>query len=154
QVLFLSQGTSGLFRDSDTGWHIRNGEAILASNNTPPVVDPFSYTRSGARWFAWEWLSDVTLGFVHSRTGLAGVSLLAAVIIAITASAAARLALFLGANLFFTAATSALLLGTTSLHWLARPHIFSWFFALVFVSVAEQARNNLGTETKFMGFRI
>ena len=27
QVLFLSRGTEGLFRDSDTGWHLRNGEA-------------------------------------------------------------------------------------------------------------------------------
>jgi hypothetical protein len=153
QVLFLSQGTTGLFRDSDTGWHIRNGEAILASK-TPPVVDPFSYTRSGAQWLAWEWLSDVTLGFVHSRTGLAGVSLLAAVIIAVTASAAARLALSLGANLFFTAAASVLLLGTTSLHWLARPHIFSWAFAVVFVSVAEQARNKLGTHPEICTSRF
>src|ERR1041384_5331848 len=61
QVWFLSQGAQALFRDSDTGWHIRNGEAILA-NLTVPHVDHFSYTREGQPWFAWEWLSDVALG--------------------------------------------------------------------------------------------
>jgi hypothetical protein len=139
QVLFLSRGTEGLFRDSDTGWHIRNGEAILAAH-AAPVSDPFSYTRPGAEWFSWEWLSDVTLGFVHSRTGLAGVALLAAGAIALTAGASARLALSLGGNLFFTAAATVLLLGTTSIHWLARPHLFSWLLALAFVAAAEFQR--------------
>src|SRR5439155_1663793 len=50
QVLFLSQGAQALFRDSDTGWHVRNGEAIL-QNFALPRVDHFSYTREGQRWF-------------------------------------------------------------------------------------------------------
>jgi len=58
QVLFLSQGAQALFRDSDTGWHIRNGESIIATAQLPRV-DPFSYTHAGQPWFAWEWLSDV-----------------------------------------------------------------------------------------------
>src|ERR1700674_3350372 len=57
QVLFLSNGAQSLFRDSDTGWHIRNGEAILQTL-TLPRVDHFSYTREGKQWFAWEWMSD------------------------------------------------------------------------------------------------
>src|SRR5881296_2140836 len=55
QVLFLSQGAQALFRDSDTGWHVRNGEAII-QNFALPRVDHFSYTREGQQWFAWEWL--------------------------------------------------------------------------------------------------
>src|SRR5437870_4318969 len=73
QVLFLSQGAQGLFRDSDTGWHIRNGEAIL-TNFAVPRVDSFSYTRSGNEWFAWEWLSDVAIGSAHRIAGLSGVA--------------------------------------------------------------------------------
>ena len=57
QVLFLSQGTQGLFRDSDTGWHIRNGEAIIAMRAVPST-DSFSYGCPNAPWLAWEWLAD------------------------------------------------------------------------------------------------
>ena len=33
--LFLFDGTRTLFRDSDTGWHIRTGEMILSSAALP-----------------------------------------------------------------------------------------------------------------------
>src|SRR6266446_4755955 len=55
QVLFLSAGSPRLFHDSDTGWHVRNGEAILSSSSVPRS-DSFSYTRAGEPWFSWEWL--------------------------------------------------------------------------------------------------
>src|ERR1035441_9081371 len=44
--LFLFQGYQKLFRDSDAGWHIRTGEAILATG-TLPRTDPYSFTRGG-----------------------------------------------------------------------------------------------------------
>ena len=143
QVLFLSAGIPRLFHDSDTGWHIRNGEAIL-STAAVPRADSFSYTRDGQPWFAWEWLSDALFGALHRFAGLPGVALIAACAIAVTASGAAQLALSLGGNLFFTAAASVLLLGTTSMHWLARPHLFSWILALVFLAVAEYERRDHG----------
>src|SRR5438552_3783539 len=103
QVLFLAQGARGLFRDSDTGWHVRNGEAILNSASLSRV-DRFSYTKDGAEWFAWEWLSDVVLGGVHQFAGVAGVSFIAALTIALTAWGVFRLSVSLGGNLFFTIA--------------------------------------------------
>src|SRR3954453_12909133 len=103
QVLLLSQGGQTLFRDSDTGWHIRNGQAILQTLSLPRV-DHFSYTRDGAPWFAWEWLSDVILGSAYTIAGLSGVAILSAVAIGVTAWGVARLTLSLGGNLFFTAA--------------------------------------------------
>src|SRR5688572_16348198 len=118
-VLFLSQGAQSLLRDSDTGWHILNGQAIL-DTATLPRVDSFSYTRNGQPWFAWEWLTDVMLGAAHRLAGLSGVALLAGFAIALTAWAAARLSLSLGGNLFFTAGAVVLILGTTGIHWLAR----------------------------------
>ena len=138
-VLFFSQGAQGLLRDSDTGWHILNGETIL-STGTLPRVDTFSYTHAGQPWVSWEWMSDVLLGSAHRIAGLSGVALLAGFAIALTAWAAARLSLSLGGNLFFTAAAMVVLLQTTSIHWLARPHVFSWLFALVFLACAEHKR--------------
>ena len=143
-VLFLSDGTRVLFRDSDAGWHIRVGEAILTGGSVPRA-DTFSYTRAGREWLAWEWLSDALLGAAHLAAGPAGVALLAALAIALAAWGALRLALSLGANFFLAAASIVLLLGTTSIHWLARPHVFSWLLALAFVAVAEHQRVGAAT---------
>ena len=50
-----------LLRDSDTGWHIRNGEAIIAQHALP-VTDPYSFSKPNQPWFAWEWGADVVDG--------------------------------------------------------------------------------------------
>ena len=139
QVLFLSAGSPRLLHDSDTGWHIRNGEAILA-NVSVPHADSFSYTRNGEPWFAWEWLSDAVFGALHRTAGLPAIALTAAVLIGLTTAGAAQFALSNGANLFLTAAATAVMLGVMSMHWLARPHLFSWLLALVFLSVSEHQR--------------
>src|SRR5215472_5492892 len=62
--LFLFQGSRQLFRDSDAGWHIRTGESILATGRLPRT-DPYSFTRPGAPWFAWEWAADLAMGSFH-----------------------------------------------------------------------------------------
>ena len=139
EVLFLSAGIPRLFYDSDMGWHVRNGEAILRTAAVPRA-DHFSYTREGAPWFAWEWLSDAGFGALHRLAGLSGVALIAALTIALTAAGAAHLALSMGGNLFFTAFATVLLLGTTSIHWFARPHVFSWILALAFLAAVERER--------------
>src|SRR5215813_2923736 len=102
QVLFLSNGAQALFRDSDSGWHVRNGEAVLQSLSLPRV-DHFSYTREGQPWFAWEWLSDVVFGSVHRVAGLSGVAIVTALAVAWTTWGVARLTLSSGGNFFLTA---------------------------------------------------
>ncbi|MSO19463.1 MAG: hypothetical protein EXQ56_03230 [Acidobacteria bacterium] len=141
-VLFLSAGTRTLFRDSDTGWHVRNGEAIIR-NSAVPTTDAFSYTHAGREWFAWEWLADIILGGAHLAAGPAGVALLSALIIALIGWGAWRLALSLGGNLFLATAALLPLLGTTTIHWLARPHLFSWMIGLSFIAIAERHRRGL-----------
>jgi len=44
--LALLDGPVKLFRDSDSGWHIRTGESILAGHGIPHA-DPYSFTRQG-----------------------------------------------------------------------------------------------------------
>jgi hypothetical protein len=75
--LFLFNGYQKLFRDSDAGWHIRTGEAIL-STGALPRTDPYSFTRGGRPWFAWEWGADAMMGAVHHAAGLSGVAILTA----------------------------------------------------------------------------
>ena len=86
-VLFALLGftpiSTTLLADADTGWHIRNGEIIMASHAVPRV-DSFSYTRAGQPWYAWEWLYDVIIGAIHHVSGLNGVVLFTAFVLALT----------------------------------------------------------------------
>src|SRR3954453_11689453 len=71
--LLLFDGTRQLFRDSDAGWHIRTGESILSGARLPRT-NPYSFTKAGEPWFAWEWASDVLSGGAHLLGGPAYVA--------------------------------------------------------------------------------
>src|SRR5260370_38640893 len=62
-------GVKTLLSDCDTGWHIRTGEWIIA-NGWVPVRDIFSFSKPGAPWYAWEWLSDVLFAKLNALGGL------------------------------------------------------------------------------------
>ena len=128
-VLTFYQGHTRLFRDSDAGWHIRSGEEILRSG-TLPRADPYSFSRTGEPWMNWEWLADVAGGAAHRAAGLAGVTAFYAAAIAVAVWLWFRLHWRLGTNFLLAAALAVPLLGTINLHWLARPHIFSWTLML------------------------
>jgi hypothetical protein len=137
--LFLFQGYQKLFRDSDAGWHIRTGEAIL-STGVLPRTDPYSFTRAGQPWFAWEWMADVAAGAVHRAAGLSGVALFYAAAIAAGVWLWFRLHWALQGDFLLACAMASLLLSTCNLHWLARPHVLSWLFLLTALLYAERAR--------------
>jgi hypothetical protein len=136
--LFFYNGTEQLFRDSDTGWHIRNGESILATG-VIPHADPYSFTKPGAPWFPWEWGADVVMGYVHKQSGLSGIALLYASLIAAATWLWFQLHWQLHGNFLFACALAAPMLSTTNLHWLARPHLFSWVFLLILLLKLETA---------------
>src|ERR1035437_4427683 len=128
--LFLFQGYQKLFRDSDAGWHIRTGEAILATG-TLPRTDPYSFTRGGQPWFAWEWLAHVAAGGIHRAFGLRSVAVFYAAAISAGVWVWFRLHWALGGNFLVACAMAPLLLSTCNIHWLARPHVLSWIFLLL-----------------------
>ena len=140
--LFLFQGYQKLFRDSDAGWHIRNGETILATGKLPHT-DPYSFSRAGQPWFAWEWGSDVLVGAIHGSAGLRGVALFYAVLIAAGVWLWFRLHWALDGNFLLACALAPLLLSTCSLHWMARPHVISWIFLLAALWYAEAGKGRL-----------
>ena len=80
-ILVYGPMSAALLGDADTGWHIRNGEFILATHSVPQT-DSFSYTKAGQSWYAWEWLYDMVIGAIHHVAGLNGVVLFTAIIIA------------------------------------------------------------------------
>jgi len=45
----------------------------------------YSFSKAGAPWYAWEWLTDVIYAALHQAAGLKGLVLLSAVVIALFA---------------------------------------------------------------------
>jgi hypothetical protein len=128
----VGDGWKGLALDGDTGWHIRTGEHIL-STGAIPKTDLSSYSRPGAAWFAWEWLTDVFYAILHARFGLAGIVAISGIAICVTATILLRQMIWLGANAFLALALTLLFVGAGSMHFHARPHVFTLLFLTVFV---------------------
>ncbi len=135
--LFVFRGGEQFFRDSDTGWHIRSGEWILA-NGALPRTDLYSFSKAGQPWFLWEWGSDVLMGLVHRMDGLRGVTALIALTISACTWLCCRLHFDAGGDFLLAAILAPPMITTASLHWLARPHVFSWLFLIGSVLYAEQ----------------
>ena len=140
--LLFFDGTRNLFRDSDSGWHIRTGESILLGSGLPRT-DSYSLLRSGQPWFAWEWGADVLMGGAHLLGGPAFVAGLYAVAIAACTWMWFRLTWAVGGNFLIACALAIPLLTTGNIHWHARPHVFSWLFLLAAIRYAENDRRSL-----------
>jgi hypothetical protein len=134
--LFLYGAGEKLFRDSDSGWHIRNGESILA-NRALPRTDPYSFSKAGQPWVSWEWGSDVLMALAHRVGGLRALTALFSLTISAASWLWCRLNFAAGGDFLLTGALAPLMITTTSAHWLARPHIFSWIFLLGALMFAE-----------------
>ncbi|MDQ6758799.1 MAG: hypothetical protein M3Z32_02895 [Acidobacteriota bacterium] len=128
-----------LFRDSDAGWHIRTGETIL-NTLTLPRTDPYSFSKAGQPWFAWEWGSDALIAVAHRTAGLGGVVWIFVIAIAAVTWQWFRFNWSVGGNFLFACVLAAPMLSTTNLHWLARPHVFSWMFLLLLLLKFETLR--------------
>lgn len=132
-------GWKGLMLDGDTGWHIRTGEYILRHGSVPSV-DLFSFSRAGQSWFAWEWLSDIIFAAVHARFHLAGVAVVGGLVISASAILLLRQMVARGAHTFLALLLTLLFVGGASLHFHARPHVFTLAFLAVFTWVINKDR--------------
>ncbi len=111
--------------DGDTGWHIRTGDYVL-EHHTVPHKDIFTFTRADEPWFAWEWLTDVLFAKVHRIWGLKSIALLAALVLCCSATVLFCHMLWSGGNIFLALAGALLANGASSVHFLARPHVFTF----------------------------
>lgn len=132
-------GTKTLLGDGDTGWHIRTGEWIL-SHGRVPREDLFSFTKTGQPWFAWEWLWDVIFAWLHQRWGMATVVVGSVMVIGLTSALIFRLAQRKSGNPLIALAVTFLAMAGSAIHFLARPHLFTLLFTVVFYSILERAR--------------
>ncbi len=125
--------------DGDLGRHITIGNYIL-DNGRIPTRDVFSHTMRGQPLTPHEWLADVFFALAHRLAGLEGVVWLCALLVALTftlvmAQAYERsglILLSLGMALWAAAASS--------LHFLARPHLWTMLFLALWTCGLETMR--------------
>jgi hypothetical protein len=131
-------GTKTLFLDGDTGWHIRTGEWIM-QHRAVPTQDLFSFTKPHQAWFAWEWGWDVLFAIIHRFWGLGGVGLISVLLLGLSSVLLYKLVVRSSGNHVLGFAVTAFAICGTTIHWLARPHLFSWVFFLIFLHVLRDA---------------
>jgi hypothetical protein len=135
-LLAFTALSTRLLGDAGIGWHIRTGQLIVATHSIPRV-DPFSSTMAGQPWFAWEWLYDVVVGALDRVAGLNGVVVFTALIIAITFFWTFRLLLSRGTNFLVALVLVLLAASAAMIHFLARPHVVSWLFAVLWFCMLD-----------------
>ena len=128
-----------LLSDGDTGWHIRTGELILRTGAVP-ARDPFSFSRAGEPWFAWEWLSDVSFALLNRWQGLAAVAAFSGAVLALAASLLLCWLLRRGAGFWIGVPVTLASVSACSVHYLARPHVFTLLFLTLALWVLDEDR--------------
>lgn len=136
-------GWSRLLMDGDTGWHIATGRWILR-HGAVPTLDPFSFTKSGEPWFAWEWLSDLIFAVLDAHFGLPGVLILSALLVAVCAGLLLRRLLDAEVNPLLALPLALLAIGVCTAHLLARPHLFTFVLFPLSLWLIERDRRATG----------
>jgi hypothetical protein len=131
-------GLLHLLADCDTGWHIRTGQWILA-HHAVPVQDIFSFSKAGSPWYAWEWLSDVIFAGLYDWGGLAALAMFAILLLSVVFTLVYRLARR-RANVLVSIVVTMIAAAASSIHWLARPHLFTMLFLTLFYIALENVR--------------
>ncbi len=134
-------GWSRTLLDADTWFHTRIGEIILTTGSVPHQ-DPFSFSKVGQPWYAFEWLSEVILASVYRLSGLKGISALAAVLITLYLTVLLKFSIVKGANGMIALVTTLVAATASSIHFHARPHLFTLLFLSVALWILDRNRHS------------
>ncbi len=121
---------SQLLIDADTGHQIRVGEYILAHHSVPRS-DIFSFISPPLPWTIHGWLSEVMMAVVHGKFGLTGLVIAFAAFIALIHVIQFRILRAQSNNVILAIVATLFVVATSRIHWLARPHVVSFLFFIV-----------------------
>lgn len=122
--------------DTDTWWHLRTGQWIVA-NGAIPQTDPFSQTRAGAEWRIPGWVVQVPLYWLFANFSYAGLNLFTAALVTLTFALvypACSGPPLLRAFVLVLAAT------VSGIYWSARPQLVSLVLAAAFALILYRWR--------------
>ena len=127
-------------RSPDVWHHVKSGW-LVAQNGGPATVDVFSCTAQGQPWIQYEWLAQLIFYGIFNTTGVTGLVLFRAAVVALTAFlllAAARARR--GTGWAATGAAVALALCAASGRFFTRPEIFTWLIFAGWLVAVEKVR--------------
>lgn len=125
--------------DSDLGRHITLGNYIL-DHRVVPTRDLFSHTLTGESRPPYEWLSQVAFAISHRVMGLDGVILLTAILISVSILVVFRHSIHRSGSPLVALFVTLLAAAATSIHWLPRPHIFTFLLLAIWINELEKIR--------------
>ncbi len=129
--------------DANTGLHVRTGDYVLA-HHWVPTQDLFSYSKPHETWYAFEWLSCTLYAAIHRSFGLAGIVALSAVMVVLLPFLWLRDSLARGATPLLALPVVFVGFRAASIHYLARPHLFTLFLFSIAVAMIESDRRRNG----------
>ena len=130
-------GTKLFNNDGDLGRHITIGNYIL-DTGTIPTRDIFSHTMAGERLVPHEWLAQVVFALVHRVMGLSGDVFIAALLGALTILIVYEELIKRGNLRLVALFVATWVTIVSSIHWLARPHMFTFFFIVLWTYGLER----------------
>lgn len=135
----LGLGPTMMNVDGDLGRHLTIGEFIITSRSIPRT-DLFSHTMIGKELTPHEWMAQLAFALAYRWLGLNGVVLLTAIVIATAFTLVFQWCIRASQSLIVSLFCALLAVGAASLHWLTRPHIFTFLFLAIWVTLLEQIR--------------
>jgi hypothetical protein len=138
-IAVVGLGPRLLNMDGDLGRHITIGNYIL-STGTIPINDRFSFTKYGDPVTPHEWLAQLIFALANRFIGLDGVVLVVALVIGLAFWLVYKNSLMLSKMNVIALIGTFLAAAASSLHWLARPHIFTILFSAVWIWELERIR--------------
>jgi len=129
--------------DGDLGRHLTIGNYIL-TNHTIPTIDSFSHSMAGQALTPHEWLAQLAMALAYRAGGLNGVVLFSALLIAITFTMTFRQCLKRSRYSSISLGLTVLAAAAASLHWLARPHLFTLLLVVLWTGNLERLRRGQG----------
>src|SRR5579883_1228679 len=141
--LVLVGGRHGLFNDPGTPWHLRLGRQILASGSVPRH-DTLTFTRDGAPWIDQSWGFDVLLAMLVDSWGWPVVIALTAIGLAGLYAAMTRGLVRDGISPLVAVLVAILAVAVGSIHFLIRPHLFTFAFVYLTLRACQQQHERGG----------
>jgi hypothetical protein len=131
--------------DGDACLHWRIGNWMI-EHHAVIHTEVFSHTRANAPLISKEWLSEVLFAAAGDALGWNGIALLAAVLIATCLWLLHRQLLSEGIDLLPATALTLVAAMAGTVHWLARPHLFTFLFTIMYTGQLRRFdRGQLGT---------
>jgi hypothetical protein len=140
-MILMLNVADGLLGDGDTGYHIKTGEFILDAGKIPRV-DIFSFIKPTLKWTAHEWLSEVIMALIYRGSGLTGIVVFFAILLATTHWLLFALLRTKSGDILLCTIITVLATLTASTHWLARPHLFSLPLLLIWHHLLDRFQYN------------